>query len=305
MMSANFYVGTVHLTGEEDQSVQVFNAARDICREVMRNITVTTNSTTLGSQFKDLTITNDSGNDVYDTNDCTAIASSITTLFAIVTTAVGTTAGGSGNLNSITRTEASNPFFQIGVGTVTFDGTDTTYTAQVGGSTQVLPASDNFLIFLNSTLQVKGSTESYTYTGSTLTFNEAPLPGMDFYGFYFGKLELIDDLAPYFDNSKRNFTMKKDNEPISLESDNASVIASNNLVIFLNGVFQEPQQAYNLRGSIIEFSEAPRAGSDCTAFIFTGSAEDVLLSNTYNSVDPGDRLQVASEGDDRLIATSS
>ena len=303
--AANFYVGTVHLTGEEDQSVQVFNAARDICREVMRNITVTTNSTTLGSQFKDLTITNDSGNDVYDTNDCTAIASSITTLFAIVTTAVGTTAGGSGNLNSITRTEASNPFFQIGVGTVTFDGTDTTYTAQVGGSTQVLPASDNFLIFLNSTLQVKGSTESYTYTGSTLTFNEAPLPGMDFYGFYFGKLELIDDLAPYFDNSKRNFTMKKDNEPISLESDNASVIASNNLVIFLNGVFQEPQQAYNLRGSIIEFSEAPRAGSDCTAFIFTGSAEDVLLSNTYNSVDPGDRLQVASEGDDRLIATVS
>ena len=303
--AANFYVGTVHLTGEEDQSVEVFNAARDICREVMRNITVTTNSTTLGSQFKDLTITNDSGNDVYDTNDCTAIASSITTLFAIVTTAVGTTAGGSGNLNSITRTEASNPFFQIGVGTVTFDGTDTTYTAQVGGSTQVLPASDNFLIFLNSTLQVKGSTESYTYTGSTLTFNEAPLPGMDFYGFYFGKLELIDDLAPYFDNSKRNFTMKKDNEPISLESDNASVIASNNLVIFLNGVFQEPQQAYNLRGSIIEFSEAPRAGSDCTAFIFTGSAEDVLLSNTYNSVDPGDRLQVASEGDDRLIATVS
>jgi hypothetical protein len=300
---ANFYVGTVHLTGEEDESVAVFNAARDICQEVMRNITVTTNSTTLGSQIKDLTITNDSGNDVYDTNDCTAVASTITTLFAIITTAVGTTAGGSGNLNSVTRTSASNPFFQVEVGTVTFDGTDTTYTAQVGGSTQVLPAQDNFLIFLNSTLQVKGSTESYTYTGSTLTFNEAPLPGMDFYGFYFGKLELIDALEPFFDNNKTNFTMKKDNEPISLESDNASVIASNNLVIFLNGIFQEPQTAYNLRGSIIEFSEPPRAGSDCTAFIFTGSADDVLLSNTFNSIDPNDRIQIASEGEDRLVAT--
>ena len=128
---------------------------------------------------------------------------------------------------------------------------------------------------------------------------------MDFYGFYFGKLELIDDLTPFFDNSKKNFTMKRDNEPISLESDNTSVIASNNLLIFINGVFQEPQTAYNLRGSIIEFSEAPRAGSDCTAFIFSGSAEDVLVSKTFNSVDPGDRLQVVSEGNDRLIATVS
>ena len=128
---------------------------------------------------------------------------------------------------------------------------------------------------------------------------------MDFYGFYFGKLELIDDLAPFFDNQKKNFTMKRDNEPISLESDNASVIASNNLLIFLNGVFQEPQTAYNLRGSIIEFSEPPRAGSECTAFIFTGSADDVLVSNTFNSVDPGDRMQVQSEGQDRLIATVS
>ena len=158
---------------------------------------------------------------------------------------------------------------------------------------------------MNSTLQVKGSTAAYTYTGSTLTFTEAPLSGMDFYGFYFGKLELIDDLAPFFDNQKKNFTMKRDNEPISLESDNASVIASNNLLIFLNGVFQEPQTAYNLRGSIIEFSEPPRAGSDCTAFIFTGSADDVLLSNTFNSVDPGDRIQIQSEGEDRLIATVS
>ncbi|BCU98580.1 MAG: hypothetical protein CM15mV22_2120 [Eurybiavirus sp.] len=45
--------------------------------------------------------------------------------------------------------------------------------------------------------------------------------------------------------------------------------------------------------------------SDCTAFIFTGSADDVLLSNTFNSVDPSDRIQIQSEGEDRLIATVS
>ena len=123
--AANFYVGTVHLSGEEGQSVQVFNHARDICREVMRNITVTTNSTTLGSQVKDLTITNDSGNDVYDTNDCTAVASTITTLFNIVTTAVGS---GTHIYNGGTSSNA----ITITAGSVQKDVTDASYNPNTG-----------------------------------------------------------------------------------------------------------------------------------------------------------------------------
>ena len=87
-------------------------------------------------------------------------------MWAIVTQAVGTTAGGSGNLSGITRTASIQPFFQVNVGSVTFDGTDTAFTTLSGGSTQALPASDNFLIFLNSTLQIKGTSAAYTYTGS-------------------------------------------------------------------------------------------------------------------------------------------
>ena len=403
--AANFYVQTVHLQGEEGQSVQVFNHARDICREVMRNITVTTNYVTEGSQVKDLTITNDSGDNTYTTADCSDIASAITTLWAIVTQAVGTgahtfvqstsgnitvTGGGSGpftavapttydnatglmvmeigshslttsntvtiaansmtftcendantsqktyprtsdpayntpvaitavtgttitvnvgtnlgNLNGITRTSSESPEFQVEIDTVTFDGIDTTFNAQVNGSNYSLPASDNFLIFLNSILQLKGSTEAYTYTGSAITFNEAPVSGMDFYGFYFGKLVLLDDLSPFFDNSKQTFTMTLQNEPFSLESDNENVEPSNNLMIFINGVFQEPGVAYSLNGSIIKFSEAPRAKSEASLYIYTGSDEDIFVSNTFNSIDPTDRLQVASEGSDRLIATIS
>ena len=303
--SASFYVGTVHLTGEEDQSVEVFNAARDICRQVMRNLTVITNGYTVGTQIKDNTISNDSGSTSYSEACCIDTASSISTLWGIVTQAVGTTAGGSGNLNNITRTSASQPYFQIKVDTVTFDGIDTAFTTLSGGSTQVLPASDNFLIFLNSTFQVKGTTESYTYTGSTLTFNEPPVPGMDFYGFYLGKLTLLDEIAPFFDSSKKTFVMRQDTEPFSLESDNPNVEAQNNLLIFLNGIYQEPGVAFSLTGSIIDFSEAPRAGSTCNMFIFTGSASDVLISNTFNSVDVGDRFQIASEGSDRSVAKVS
>ena len=88
--AANFYVGTAHLSGEEGQSVQVFNHARDICRQVMRNLTVTTNSYTVGTQGKDNTISNDSGSTTYSEACCIDVASTITTLWGIVTQAVGT-----------------------------------------------------------------------------------------------------------------------------------------------------------------------------------------------------------------------
>ena len=91
--AANQYVGTPHLGGEEDESVEVFNAARDICRQVMRNLTVTTNSYTVGTQIKDNTISNDSGSTTYSEACCIDVASTITTLWGIVTQAVGTTAG--------------------------------------------------------------------------------------------------------------------------------------------------------------------------------------------------------------------
>ena len=82
-----------------------------------------------------------------------------------ITLNVGTN---NGNLTGITRTASQSPYFQVGVADVTFDGNDQTFTTLSGGSTQVLPASDNFLIFLNSTLQIKGTTAAYTYTGLSL-----------------------------------------------------------------------------------------------------------------------------------------
>ena len=219
-----------------------------------------------------------------------------------ITLNVGTNTG---NLTGITRTASTTPEFQVNVADVTFNGTDTSFTTLSGGSTQILPASDNFLIFLNSTLQIKGTDKAYTYSGSQITFSEPPLAGMNFYGFYFGKLTQLDDIAPFFDNKKKTFTMKQNTEPFSLESDNAAVQAQNNLLIFINGVYQEPGVAYSLTGSIIEFSEAPRAGSDCILYIYTGSAADILTSNTFNSIDPEDRIQIVSEGSDRRVATVS
>ena len=76
-------------------------------------------------------------------------------------------------------------------------------------------------------------------------------------------------------------------------------------MIFINGIFQEPGSAYELNGAIIEFTEAPRAGSTCEVYIYTGSSQDVLIQNTYNSLDPGDGVFVTSEGKDRSLAVVS
>ena len=217
--------------------------------------------------------------------------------------------GGSGYTNNdiVSATLAGSPTqeFQVEVNDVTFDGVETIFTAQVGGSNYTLPASDNFLLFLNSTLQVKGNNESYNYTGSTITFNEAPLGNMDFYCFYFGQLNLLDDISPFCDSSSKTFIIKENSSPFSIESDDPAVDASGNLVIFINGVYQEPGVSYTLNGSQLEFSEAPRAGSNVVLYAYLGSADDVLIENTFNSLDPGDIVEIQSEGDDRLLASVS
>ena len=193
--------------------------------------------------------------------------------------------------------------FQVEVDTVTFNSSTTAFAATVGGTGYNLPANDRFLLFLNSHIQELGVAYSYAGTPSTITFTEAPIGNMDFYCFYVGQLQDMDDLAPYFNGNKRTFILKKNDQPFSLESDSTDVIPANNLVMFLNGVYQEPEVAFTLNGSILEFSEAPRAGSECLIYIYTGSDLDIVTEDTYSALDPGDMLQIDSEGDERKLAT--
>ena len=102
--AAKYYVDGAHVVGEEDESVIVFNYARDLAIAAMRNETFDSAFTTynLGAytQVKDATVTQDIQNPA-----CQDVASSITTLTAVVTQAIGST-GSPGNLNGIVRTYA-------------------------------------------------------------------------------------------------------------------------------------------------------------------------------------------------------
>jgi len=109
--AANLYVNGAHVQGEEDQTVAAFNEARDIAIQVMRNEDVAVQGTHGLTQQKNLTISlgpaiaGTSGPNIPygQSNTCQDVASNITSLIALITTAVGTT-GNPGSLSGVTKT---------------------------------------------------------------------------------------------------------------------------------------------------------------------------------------------------------
>jgi|TARA_B100000073_G_scaffold98267_1_gene78111 hypothetical protein len=106
--AANLYVTGSHVQGEEDESVEAFNYARDLCISAMRNEAFSAGDLTFASgltQYIDNTVTTDTSTPL-----CATQASAITTFFGILTTAIGAT-GAPGSLSGVTRTPAADEGF--------------------------------------------------------------------------------------------------------------------------------------------------------------------------------------------------
>jgi len=71
-----------------------------------------------------------------------------------------------------------------------FDGNDVTFTCAVKGTT-ITPGQENVYIYLDGVFQHPG--ESYTISGSTITFTEAPVSGVDFTAYVAGEGAYLDD----------------------------------------------------------------------------------------------------------------
>ena len=75
-----------------------------------------------------------------------------------------------------------------------FDGSDTTFTAQVGG-VSITPDQENVRIYLDGVFQHPGSGNAYTISGSTITFTEAPVANTVFSAYVVGAGSYLDDKA--------------------------------------------------------------------------------------------------------------
>ena len=195
-----------------------------------------------------------------------------------------------------------------------FDGEKTIFELKKDGERVNIATSAELFIIINGILQKTGT--SYTLAKvdgglptehTTINFSEAPADGVSFNCFYVGELIAIQDMSPYFNGIDTVFDLRSvTGEIFSLIHKNKpETNISANLLLFIDGVLQIPSTtqfgrpqaypdiitAFNLLGSVVEFTSTPRAGSDFEGYIFVGSPDD------FDSID----IDAVVEADDVII----
>ena len=120
----------------------------------------------------------------------------------------------------------------------------------------------------------------------------------------FGELDYIDSLAPYQDGERTRFPLIYEGETLSFEKDELDLESSeinldNVLIIFSNGILQEPGSSYTFEGgSSFVFTVAPRPEDDIQVFFYRGTKGiDSIQFEVDETVKIGDTLQVISSNE--------
>ena len=119
----------------------------------------------------------------------------------------------------------------------------------------------------------------------------------DFSAFYMGQFILFDNIASFFNSTRRKFTLSVTvggtTEILSLKTPPGSDMdITNNIFIYINDILQTPGESYIFKGSRVIFSEAPKANSKCSIFYFRGSKRDVETIEPPLTVKAGDEVQI-------------
>ena len=123
-----------------------------------------------------------------------------------------------------------------------------------------------------------------------------------FSAWQFGELDYIDSIKNYQDGTRTRFPLFYNSSLLSFEVDNnisdSQLIDLNNvLVIFVNGILQEPRTSYQFSGGTsFTFTVPPKSEDDIAVFFYKGTAgEDVeSITNINESIKVGDTVQVFS-----------
>ena len=118
-----------------------------------------------------------------------------------------------------------------------------------------------------------------------------------FGGFYPGQFVRINSLAPFFTGKKRKFLLTVTTfgitDTFSIRTIPGSDLnKNNNFFIFINDILQKPGESYNIIGSQIIFSEAPKANSKCLILYYRGSDLDVEQVDPPRTIKEGDSIQI-------------
>ena len=113
-----------------------------------------------------------------------------------------------------------------------------------------------------------------------------------FASWQFGELDNVDSIKNLQNGSRTRFPLEFNKELLSFETNNSEIDLNAVLLIFVNGVIQEPGQHYQFEGGTsFTFSEAPDEDDKVDIFFYRGKrGTDSVSVNIIESVKQGDIL---------------
>ena len=131
-----------------------------------------------------------------------------------------------------------------------------------------------------------------------------------FSAWQFGEMDYIDNIKQYQDGSRTRFPLYYNSQLVSFErnsSDSDSQLIDFNtlLIIFINGILQDPGSAYEFNGGTsFTFTQAPKEEDNVAIFFYRGSASDSNQKTVYESIKIGDSVQAFSNNNYLGITTT-
>ena len=111
----------------------------------------------------------------------------------------------------------------------------------------------------------------------------------------FGELDYLDDIAKLQDGVRRRFPMSLNNELLSFKSKpGAGIVPQDLLLIFINGVIQEPGISYEYDGGTsFILSEPPDKDDNVAIFFYRGKdGVDIVYTDVEETIKAGDDIRI-------------
>ena len=140
-----------------------------------------------------------------------------------------------------------------------------------------------------------------TAAGLTSPLSEFELTVLDVYNdnfgaWQFGELDYIDSIENFQDGKRIRFPLFYNGSILSFEKpENSSISLQNALLVFVNGVLQEPGESYIFEGGTsFAFSVAPKENDKIDIFFYRGTRglDDLQVNNVPPTLEKGDTVRV-------------
>jgi len=273
--AANLYITGAHVAGEEQESIFVFHAARDLAGKVINNVAIAKSDYTTRDQVFDLTITADPAVGYNtDPNGCANVRSAINSFVGIVTSAIG--------FGTVTSKKSFAPakFFEVSDFSIKGAG----YSFQLGDVFEPV-----------GLVTAKGLKKPL----KPFELEVVEVFSDKFASWQFGQLDFIDPISTLQDGVRSVFPLFYNAELVSFQKDNLDndsklIDIDAVLIIFINGVLQEPSKAYIFDGgSSVQFLEPPKVEDKVSIFFYNGTRNvDSVETDVAETIKVGDTLSV-------------